>query len=172
MYSKLRKYPFTFDELTSFKAVDLSTWVPATATADGLEEHLAAQMEMGSTSMFPAESPLATAPRRIGRLLLSFLHLTATVYLRQYFWWFTGWQFLPLTGIPQEPGRKLKRLGLQVARGNHAIPRDGGSSETFPIGLANRREHLGIERTGVIEARRRSGVHGGNGGIKVIASGV
>ncbi|KAJ7202718.1 hypothetical protein C8J57DRAFT_1260116 [Mycena rebaudengoi] len=33
-------------------------------------------------------------------------------------------------------------------------------------------EHLGIERTGVIEARRRSGVHGGNGGIKVMASGV
>jgi hypothetical protein len=28
MYSKLRQYPFTFDELTSFKAVDPSTWVP------------------------------------------------------------------------------------------------------------------------------------------------
>ncbi|KAJ7212426.1 hypothetical protein C8J57DRAFT_1256360 [Mycena rebaudengoi] len=80
------------------------------------------------------------------------------------------------------PGRGAQPEG-GVARNCHAIGEKPAlvfinthyfcaPLEDVVAGTPSSREHLGIERTGVIEARRRSGVHGGNGGIKVMASGV
>ncbi|KAJ7267883.1 hypothetical protein C8J57DRAFT_1614020 [Mycena rebaudengoi] len=74
-------------------------------------------------------------------------------------------------GVVSGTARREARGSLRGGGGGSPSVRANGSAAS-EVKQTQSRRALGIERTGVIEARRRSGVHGGNGGIKVMASGV